>query len=605
MRSWDSWSSAFFFSPRANGQDGQTVTMRTSSPDFHAPPANCPPPLSWTDPPLSPTRSSSSAPRNDDGAPAPDCPSLESNSRTSTCLRSASPDFLTKSETSGCTSSFGPPSRVSEEDMAEAGNGPHAHASLVRRCSLESLESTASVTNGQPASPQSNSQSSDSVVERSVTLDSRSGASQREVEQMEVEQADGIADLRNTLATGSSCSGEASHKAEKQTWQEWRATREIQEIQESRSTAFKCHDCEDVFYSESDAYNHSYPDNAFVGGHTWMQVRRKYCHRGLHIIRWGGPKNESYFLKGEHAITVGKSRVAYMSTKGHVVVEAWQKFIGSDPVYLQAYNSDTRLPHDEVAERAMAAVGKVGYHAFFMNSEHFATWACLGSKRSKELWGVGAIAGTVSFSSQLAVFALAGPLALLVFHGAIDVVKVAAASILAKDCAARQWDDIASTFGNPKCCQCGQYGSLTSWDDVEIPRSERENLNDGSLRRFFSEFQAGSVTRGSPSEERDHLSDALDAAEIMSEPEMCTTLPGKRRYLPRSHRENSGDSARKVEVAVEARDVELCTNVYSICSAGHTACLNCVRRLHPKPFLCMRDDCFEVLDGPPDTVFVP
>jgi len=325
-------------------------------------------------------------------------------------------------------------------------------------------------------------------------------------------------------------------------------------LEETTDGEFMCEHCREVFYTEEDCYNHAYEDNSILSYHSWFEITSKRLRKGLHIIVWGGERNASLIMRGEHAITVGDGQVVYMSShEKRVVQDALDTFAGSDKMYLQMYPSSSRDSHDDVEKRALCAIGKVGFNTITSNSEHFATWAIHCEKKSGEVQKAGAAASTGFYAAQVTGIAAAASTGLLA-PGAIMAASTAlSASSYAAWGFATMSTENAEAHLSDSCYKCHVLGKLVSRVNSRISvgnSDEEEEEEEDLLDTFFG----GMLT----------FTDRLVDAFVSEEEE------------------------------IEA-DEDTC--LYRVCEGPHLACALCIQE-SGRLTLCPLNDCYERFDAP-------
>eukprot|EP00391_Amoebophrya_sp_Ameob2_P008219 CAMPEP_0178993610 /NCGR_PEP_ID=MMETSP0795-20121207/6797_1 /TAXON_ID=88552 /ORGANISM="Amoebophrya sp., Strain Ameob2" /LENGTH=548 /DNA_ID=CAMNT_0020685685 /DNA_START=95 /DNA_END=1741 /DNA_ORIENTATION=+ len=127
-------------------------------------------------------------------------------------------------------------------------------------------------------------------------------------------------------------------------------------------------------------------------------------------------------------------------------------------IYLWAH--DERLEKRRSQQRCVHMVGKHGFHGLYNNCEHFASWAVIGEKKSRQLWALGGGVTGVSALWHIAGYMAGGAIGFAVAHGVFVVCKWTGIVYLGSDAAEHHWDSLTRVASlkaaDPpkKCCLC-------------------------------------------------------------------------------------------------------------------------------------------------------
>lgn len=229
-----------------------------------------------------------------------------------------------------------------------------------------------------------------------------------------------------------------------------------------KQAAYICDYTGKELYSTEECLKHMEKDKM---NHRWIRAVRPL--KGDHLVRWDGSSGLTVNgLPEHHGICIaeddyfGSSMVAHFTKNKGVEADAFSDFAGASNVYVWPHAK--RLEPKRTVERASSMVGKSGFHAIYNNCEHFASWAVLGEKKSRQLWGLGGAFTAVSGAWHAGGYMVGGALGFAAAHGAFVVGKWCGLAYLGSDAAERNWDSIQRTLtvtgvdGPKRCCMCKQ-----------------------------------------------------------------------------------------------------------------------------------------------------
>eukprot|EP00392_Amoebophrya_sp_AT5.2_P009577 g9605.t1 len=263
---------------------------------------------------------------------------------------------------------------------------------------------------------------------------------------------------------------------------------------------YVCESCGAKFSTEKEAFQHG-KDHGM--GHSWILAVNPEI--GDHLVRWDGINAQN--MPEHHGVCIserdffGEPMIAHFVHKRGVVSDTLSDFAevrvevgerehgalaaagtGSarsapestnsrktspattttvavrNKIYLWAH--DERLEKRRSQQRCVHMVGKHGFHGLYNNCEHFASWAVIGEKKSRQLWALGGGVTGVSALWHIAGYMAGGAIGFAVAHGVFVVCKWTGIVYLGSDAAEHHWDSLTRVASlkaaDPpkKCCLC-------------------------------------------------------------------------------------------------------------------------------------------------------
>ncbi|CAD7947128.1 unnamed protein product [Amoebophrya sp. A25] len=318
-------------------------------------------------------------------------------------------------------------------------------------------------------------------------------------------------------------------------------------------------------------------------------------------------------LPEHHGVCVGErdflgdAMVAHFERGRGVVAEDLASFAyggttGKRRVYLWPHKQ--RLSKSRTTERCVHMVGKKGFHGIYNNCEHFASWAVIGEKKSRQLWALGGTATGVSAIWHLGGYLAGGALGFAVAHGVFVICKWSGIVYLGSDAAEHHWDSLTRVASLKPgdapgtCCMCGRQAPkrrniICDVEEVEQAGNQSGGSGGISMRLKIADRKLQDLTSAqtTASDVHDINSDEQQLQVVSS-----STKDGRRgvallcREIPDDNGSSQNKSHEKSDSVIEP-----------FINCPHGACHGCLKKYvfeNRGPLICPHPDCWEPL--PPD-----